>query len=633
MRVLFPQLLALLLAAATLGLAPAASAGSVPPACPDRTPLPITAPAAASVKCQQAIAKEGARFLKTKTSALSKCLQKSAPGSCPAAADVAKTEQAAQKAAAKIAKACGDDAVQSGLSSSYGALSDDGEISSCVLSQHNAIADLLVANAVGVSTEDFAGEDNKARGKCIKEAAKSGVKFALSTLSAMSKCIDGQIKKGAAGDLAAVCVGSVAAGGFVLPSDAKTAKKLGKQLQSLQSKIAKKCGPGAGSWLPSIFACDGAQTADELSSCLSCQGWQSAVDFVEQQYAENGTLVSGAIQDAVDAASAGDKLLIPSGDYQEEIVLGQPGLQLVGCGGATNDRPVILRPDGVGPFERGVFASDLDGLLFQSLVVDGWDGDGIFVTGADGVTFRDIVGEGRRNSRYAVFPVNSSNIVIEGCLVKDVADAGIYVGQSSNLVVRHNKVLTSVAGVEFENSAYGEGYDNYVATNTGGFLVFKDGTLPVQLSNNHRVSHNVIENNNEPNYGSGNVGNVPDGTGILVISTDDSVFEYNVVRGNDSFGIGVVDEVISGFGPPFAPDQKTERNTIRRNQVTGNALAPDTTPPNDTPLSSDIVLALAEWGSPADMPTTEDHGNCFEGNVTDLNPLFFPPTHSQCGAP
>ena len=31
-------------------------------------------------------------------------------------------------------------------------------------------------------------------------------------------------------------------------------------------------------------------------------------------------------------------------------------------------------------------------------------------------------------------------------------------------------------------------------------LVFLDGSLPVQQSNNHRVAHNVFVDNNGPNY-------------------------------------------------------------------------------------------------------------------------------------
>ena len=620
-----------------LGLAAWAApalAGAPAPACPDRTPRSISAPSAAGLKCQQAIAKESAKFLKSKTSTLSKCLLKSAPGTCPSAADTAKIEQAALKATAKIANACGDDAAQAGLASAYNTLTDDAPISSCTLSQHNAIADLLVLNATGIDTEDWPGADNKARSKCISEASKSGIGLGLDILAAASKCIDRQIKAGTPGDLAPVCLGSIASGNFVLPSDAKTASKIGKLLSSAQSRIGKKCGPGEGSWLPSVFACDGADTAAELASCLTCQGYQSAVDFAEQEYGEDAaSFVSpgaDAIENAVNAAAPGAKLLIEPGTYQDAVTLEQTGLRLVGCGGATNDRPLLQKPETCAAPEdcaRGIFASDLDDLLFQSLAVEGWTSDGIFVTGAERVTYRDIVGDGgvgdNTSSRYAVFPVNSSGVVIETCDVKDISDAGIYVGQSTDIVVRFNKIQTSVAGVEFENSANGVGHNNYAKGNTGGFLVFKDGSLPVQLSNDHRVSHNVFDDNNGPNYGSGNVAGVPEGTGILVISTDDSEFEYNFIRGNNSFGFALTDQMVAQFGPPFSSDQKTERNTVADNVVTGNGGNPD----DEAPFAADILFALAE--SSSGDPPVEDHGNCIRDNLVDQEPIFLGLT-SQC---
>jgi len=54
--------LIVLSALATLPIA--ANAADV--SCPDRTPRPIVAPTAASAKCQDAIAKAGSRFVKTK---------------------------------------------------------------------------------------------------------------------------------------------------------------------------------------------------------------------------------------------------------------------------------------------------------------------------------------------------------------------------------------------------------------------------------------------------------------------------------------------------------------------------------------------------------------------------------------
>jgi parallel beta-helix repeat protein len=634
------------------GAAPALAGNGAPPTCADRAPAAISAPTDAGLKCQQAIAKNGAKFLKTKTAALSKCLLRSAPGSCPTAADTAKIEGAAVKAAEKIAKACGDDAAQAGLASSYKDLADDAVVSSCTLSQHNAIADVLVLNATGISTEDWPAVDNKRRSKCIAEASKTGIGLGLDMLAAASKCVDKQIKAGAAGDLGPVCLGSLVGGNFVAPRDGKTAQKLGKLISSAQARIQKKCGPGEGSWLPSVFACNGADTAAELADCLTCQGFHSAVDFVEQQYAEDGVFVENgpdALQDAVDAAAPGSKLLIESGDYEDDVSIETAGLALVGCGGATGDRPRLVKPASCGDpgeCDRGIEAvGGLDDLAFQSLEVHGWTSDGIFVAGvpedddpptpadpSERILFRDIVGDGGNadpeSSRYAVFPQHSSDVVIETCNVRDISDAGIYVGQSDGLLVRFNKITTSVAGIEFENSGHGVGHNNYATGNTAGLLVFKDGSLPVQLSNDHRVAHNLFVDNNGPNYGSGNVAGVPEGTGLLLISDDDGIYEYNVITGNDSFGIGLIDQVVAQFNVSDDPeDIKATGALVQNNVVTGNGGNPD----DEAPFPGDMLMIL-QGQFPPGTPLYGDppvHDNCFVGNLFDQDPIFLG-TENQC---
>src|SRR4029434_6096343 len=117
--------------------------------------------------------------------------------------------------------------------------------------------------------------------------------------------------------------------------------------------------------------------------------------------------------------------------------------------------------------------------------------------------------------------VLSTNVLIEDWKVINVRDAGIYVGQSTNIVIRNNEVFGNVAGLEVEHSANAEVSGNYAHDNSGGILVFKL-VLPIQYSNCHHVHDNIITNNNGPNYGSGLVGDVPVGTGLLILSNDTS---------------------------------------------------------------------------------------------------------------
>jgi len=591
-----------LMALATLAVPHVAGAAAT---CDDRTPAAITIATSAGRKCQDAIAKAGAKFLGTQLKTLSKCKAKQPAGSCPLATDTAKIEKAAAKAQLSITKQCGDDTAQAGLTSSYASGTDDAVISSCMLSQHDVAGRLIVAQSNGVTTQPWPGT-GKDRANCVKEVGKQGVKFFQSALKATQKCIATQEKLGTAGNVSPICVGSFSGGAFVAPTDPKASAALSKLITKTDASLSKKCGGAetAGE-IVSMFACPGASTVADLQKCLECSGMNGMMDAVEQQYAERGTYVAsgpGALQAGVSAAGAGDKLLIGSGTYQEEVTVTAPGLSIVGCGAATNDRPRIIKPT-TEVTSNGIQALSVDGLLFQSLDFFDQTQNHIFVAQANGVTFRDITGDGNRHTRYATFPVRSNNVLVELCTVRNQSDAPLYIGQSSTVVVRFNDVRQGVSGIEIENCGNAQVYGNYGTGNTAGLLVFKDGGLPVQLAQCHSVHHNVFESNNEPNFGAGTVSGVPTGTGILVISADTTPYSYNLLRNNNTAGLVLTDQIVAGFGPPFSADESLDGNYIFQNVMSGNGTSPD---PDRWPLPNGYDFAFL---------TAQSSGNCESGNT------------------
>lgn len=544
--------------------------------CPDKAPVPILSAGAAGLKCQETIAREGGKFLRAKMATMTACKLKFPAGTCPRVQESDKLNTLALKAADKIAAACGDDTAQAALATSYGAGTDPAVISSCMLSQHNVVGEYVVANAVGPTAEVWPATGAE-RSLCVKEVAKWGRLAAAKFLTNASVCIKKAMKDGVAGDLGPLCIGSYSGGAFVPPTDATTATKQGKVFALIEDKLDDKCGPAEPlGYIATMFGCAGSTSVADLKECVLCAGWDAAVDAAGQQYGETGTYVPhsvGGLQAAVSAASAGDKLLIGSGTYVEEVLVTQDNLQLVGCGGATNQRPLIEAP-AVEVSGRGLDANGVDGLVFQSLGVKGQDNDGIRVTSCEGVVFRDIVADGSVGgvpaSAYSVFPRTCNNVLVELCKVAKVNDAPIYVGQSSGIVVRHNEVRESVAGIEIENCGNAQVYGNYATNNTAGILVFKDGSLPIQLSECHQVNHNVLEGNNAVNIGSGTVAAVPQGTGILIVSNDTTTFHHNISRGNSTFGIALTDQPFAEFGPPFSVDFDPTENYMYANILADN---------------------------------------------------------------
>jgi parallel beta-helix repeat protein len=207
-----------------------------------------------------------------------------------------------------------------------------------------------------------------------------------------------------------------------------------------------------------------------------------------------------------------------------------------------------------------------DGVVLRDFAVENARGDAIKVRDCEGITFRGVRAEWTRgphpeNGAYGLYPVNCSNVLIERSIARGASDAGIYVGQSRNIIVRENVAERNVAGIEIENSYNADVFRNRAVDNTGGILVFDLPGLPQQGGHSVRVFENQIESNNTPNFApAGNiVASVPAGTGILIMANRDvHVFDNEI--GNH----GTVNVLVTAYRESF---QDTNYNPLPRNIV------------------------------------------------------------------
>src|SRR5690606_22524599 len=178
-------------------------------------------------------------------------------------------------------------------------------------------------------------------------------------------------------------------------------------------------------------------------------------------------------------------------------------------------------------------------VVLEDFAVEDSKGDGVKSKGSDQITFRNLrvewtAGPKAENGAYGVYPVSSKNVLIDGVLVRGASDAGIYVGQSENIIVRNSIAEYNVAGIEIENSVGADVFGNIARHNTGGILIFDLPNLPVQGGRDIRVFDNDMVDNDTPNFArAGNiVGMVPRGMGLMVMANRnvhvfDNRFERN----------------------------------------------------------------------------------------------------------
>lgn len=229
-----------------------------------------------------------------------------------------------------------------------------------------------------------------------------------------------------------------------------------------------------------------------------------------------------AIQAALIEAKPGDVVELPAGRFTLD-----DGLSLdvdnVTVKGAGPEKTVLSFKGQTGAGEGLLVTSDR--VLLTGFAVEDTKGDGIKAKGVDKITFHDLRvewtgGAKATNGAYGVYPVSSTNVLVDKVTVRYCSDAGIYVGQSKNIVVRNSLVEKNVAGIEIENSMNADVYDNVARNNTGGILVFDLPNLPQMGGHSTRIFRNKVVDNDMPNFAPKGaiVASIPKGVGIMVMA-------------------------------------------------------------------------------------------------------------------
>ena len=267
------------------------------------------------------------------------------------------------------------------------------------------------------------------------------------------------------------------------------------------------------------------------------------------------TLFSGNIEKTLQTqfilAEPGDTITIPEGVHQIRGTLSIEGKENLVIRGFDMDKS-ILSFSGQTDGAQGLSITNSKNIVLEKFTVQDSKGDAIKAQYVDGIVFRSVKtewtgGPKETNGAYGLYPVQCTNVLIEFSVAIGASDAGIYVGQSNDIVVRHSTAYHNVAGIEIENSFDAIVYANHTYENTGGILVFDLPDLVQKKGGNIRVYHNIVRNNNLDNFAPpGNiVGKVLPGTGVMVLAANDVHIYENTIQNNKSIGTGIVSYFIT----------------------------------------------------------------------------------------
>lgn len=288
------------------------------------------------------------------------------------------------------------------------------------------------------------------------------------------------------------------------------------------------------------------------------------------------------IQQAVDEAHEGDRILIAAGVYPEAVTIEKPRITLRG-----EDRNAVV-VDGEFKRENGI-AVYSDGGVVENLTIKNHRGNGVFFSGSyQGDTAHDLVGYRAsyltvaNNGLYGVYAFGARGGMVDHIYGSGQGDAAVYIGQCDpcDAVVTDSVGELNAIGVQTANAST----DLWIVNST-----WSHNRVGVNLLSNNRekrapqrgvtVAGNVIDANSDPRAARGAGGF---GYGITVAGGRNNVISKNKVTHHLNGGIVLTQS--DGF-------------RAENNRVTGN-----------TSLDNGVDIVAASTGP----------GNCVEANVASV---------------
>lgn len=340
-----------------------------------------------------------------------------------------------------------------------------------------------------------------------------------------------------------------------------------------------------------------------------------------------------SIQDAVDAASPGDRILIMPGVYygadeaEEGVRIKKDFIRLIGQPDGENK--VILRPNPDGSNVDGILVEPEDapedglpviqGSVIQGITVEGFPGNGIKVEYVN--NFQILNNESANNLENGIQPELSANGLVKDNVSYGSLDSAMWIEGGTNVRVIGNVLHSSVTGLEVTISKGLVLADNEMYNNTVGMGLYHPSaagseTVPPVIED-WKAMNNYVHDNNLPNGAPpGSLPSLlPPGGGVMLLGVSETKLAGNRIENNDFFGMAVLDFCFALTGAPDPvnwcapyPNDKGTDPVPRDNRILGNTFVNNgTAPPSWHPLApfaADIIEAVFDPSA----------GNRFDGN-------------------
>lgn len=284
---------------------------------------------------------------------------------------------------------------------------------------------------------------------------------------------------------------------------------------------------------------------------VACVGWVAAamvagLAAAPSAHASEVHLVhSGdSIQKAVNAAKAGDTVVVLPGTYRGSVQIKKSGVTLRGSGSGTVIKPSAKGTEnacakaGNGVCVIGTDSKRLKNVSIHSLAVSSFKKNGIWATRTDNMSVRGVVA--RNNGQWGIAQERSTRGYFRANTAKNNAESGLFIANTidreggamdvNGTVVRDNDLTGNRIGVTLRRIRNLTVHHNTISGNCGGVFVVGDEGTP--SAGNMTIRNNIVYKNNK--FCAGNT-RLPaiQGAGIVLTGAQDTIVSRNLVSDNN----------------------------------------------------------------------------------------------------
>jgi len=325
------------------------------------------------------------------------------------------------------------------------------------------------------------------------------------------------------------------------------------------------------------------------------------------------------IQEAVDAAKAGDLVLVSEGTYKEAVDVTTEDITIRG----VDRNKVIL--DGGFKLENGIRVLDTDGVVVENMTARNYVSNGFYWTGSD--RYRGSYLTAYRNGDYGIYSFDAYHGQFDNSYGSGSPDAGFYIGECYKCDAVMDNVVSEYNGLGY--SGTNSGGDLYIINST--FAHNRAGIVPNSGSyelcypgRENTIVGNTVHDNNYLDGPGIDVSLLAQGNGILLAGGINNTIERNLVYNHDRTGIGAVpfpEEDANDVPPPESElskpcDETKDKEPPAKSpglvlwNATGNRIVG-----NVIESSGLADIASATLPDPAKGLTVESLDNCFSDNT------------------